>query len=209
LEFITVAEQTGLIIEIGTWVLRQACRDTAAWHTRYGTNLSVNVSARQVADPAFADTVLNALSDADLPASALALELTETSLIAATDDYDVNASLERLREHGIHIAIDDLGTGYSSLSYMSKFPVDIVKIDSSFIPNTTDDTIPRPTWTFIRAVLQLLSSLNLTAVAEGVETREQADKLRQLNCPYAQGYHFSPPVTPERVENLLLPSAAV
>jgi diguanylate cyclase (GGDEF)-like protein len=206
LEFITVAEQTGLIIEIGTWVLRQACRDTAPWHTQYGISLSVNISGRQVADPAFADTVLDALSDADLPASALALELTETSLIAATDDHDVHASLKRLREHGIHIAIDDLGTGYSSLSYMTKFPVDIVKIDSSFIPKPTGTAIPRPTWTFIRGILQLLSSLNLTAIAEGIETREEADKLRQLDCPYAQGYHFSPPVPPERVENLLLPS---
>jgi EAL domain-containing protein (putative c-di-GMP-specific phosphodiesterase class I) len=91
---------------------------------------------------------------------------------------------------------------------MSRFPVDIVKIDSSFIPKATGTAIQHPTWAFIRAVLQLLSSLNLTAVAEGIETREQADKLRQLNCPYAQGYHFSPPIPPERVENLLLPSAA-
>jgi diguanylate cyclase (GGDEF)-like protein len=208
LEFITVAEQTGLIIEIGTWVLRQACRDTTAWHTQYGTSLSVNVSGRQVADPTFADTVLDALSDAGLPGSALALELTETSLIQASDDHDAHASLERLRQHGIHIAIDDLGTGYSSLSYMSRFPVDVVKIDSSFIPRATGTAIPHPTWTFMSAVLQLLSSLNLTAIAEGIETREQADKLRELNCPYAQGYHFSPPVPPERVENLLLPSAA-
>jgi diguanylate cyclase len=206
-EFIAVAEQIGLIIDIGTWVLRRACRDTAAWHARYGVNVGVNVSGRQLDDPAFADIVLEALSDAGLPGSALVLELTESSLIEASKDKDVHASLGRLRQHGVHIAVDDFGTGYSSLSYLSRFPVDIVKIDSSFTPRAVDAPVPRPTWTFIRAVLQLLSSLKLDAVAEGIETREQAEKLRQLDCPFAQGYHFSPPVAPERVEGLLQAAA--
>jgi diguanylate cyclase (GGDEF)-like protein len=207
-EFISIAEQTGLIIDIGTWVLRRACRDSAAWHNQYGIGVGVNVSGRQLADPAFADIVLAALSDADLPGSALAIELTETSLIAASKDQDVRGSLVRLRERGVQIAVDDFGTGYSSLSYLSRFPVDIVKIDSSFTPSAVGTAVPHPTWPLIRAILQLISSLKLSAVAEGIETREQAEKLRQLNCPYAQGYHFSPPVAPERVEGLLHPGAA-
>jgi diguanylate cyclase (GGDEF)-like protein len=202
-EFISIAEQTGLIIDIGTWVLRRACRDTAAWNEQYGIGVGVNVSGRQLADPAFADIVLAALADANLPGSALALELTETSLIAASDDVSVRATLQRIRDHGVHIAIDDFGTGYSSLSYISRFPVDIVKIDSSFTPNPAGTTNPNTSWPFIRAVLQLISSLKLSAVAEGIETREQAERLRQLNCPFAQGYHFSPPVAPDRVEGLL------
>jgi diguanylate cyclase (GGDEF)-like protein len=207
-EFISIAEQTGLIVDIGTWVLRRACRDTAAWHTQYGVGVGVNVSGRQLSDPAFADIVLAALSDADLPGSALVLELTETSLIAASTDQEARTGLERLRESGIHVAVDDFGTGYSSLSYLSRFPVDIVKIDRSFTPTAAATAIPHPTWPFIRAVLQLISSLKLSAVAEGIETGEQAEKFRQLNCPYAQGYHFSPPVAPEQVESLLQPRAA-
>jgi diguanylate cyclase len=207
-DFISVAEQTGLIIEIGTWVMRRACRDTARWHTQYGVNVGVNVSGRQLDDPAFVDMVLDALTDSDLPGPALVIELTETSLIAASKDREVRASLDRLRERGVHIAVDDFGTGYSSLSYLSRFPVDIVKIDSSFTPKAVGTAIHYPTWTFIRAVLQLLSNLKLDAVAEGIETREQAERLRQLECPYAQGFHFSPPVGPERVESLLHPRAA-
>jgi diguanylate cyclase (GGDEF)-like protein len=207
-DFISIAEQTGLIVDIGTWVMRRACHDTAAWHAQYGISVAVNVSGRQLADPAFADIVLGALSDAELPGPALALELTETSLIAASTDDVVRANLQRVREIGVHIAVDDFGTGYSSLSYISRFPVDIVKIDSSFTPSGSGAAVPHPTWPFIRAVLELISSLKLSAVAEGIETREQAEKLRQLNCPYAQGYHFSPPVAPERVEGLLHPHAA-
>jgi diguanylate cyclase (GGDEF)-like protein len=202
-EFIPVAEQSGLIIDIGAWVLRQACRDACSWYAEYGIAVGVNVSGRQLDDPSFADVVLDALSTAGLPGAALILELTEGSLIATTTDLAVYAQFDRLRERGVRIAIDDFGTGYSSLSYISRLPVDIVKIDSSFTQHCADRGFPGETLDFLRAILHLVSSLKLRAVAEGIETKEQADALRELNCPLAQGHYFSRPVPADRIPQLL------
>jgi diguanylate cyclase (GGDEF)-like protein len=202
-EFIPVAEQTGLIINIGTWALRQACRDASSWYVEHGITVGVNVSGRQLDDPTFADVVVESLADTGLPGAALTLELTESTLIANTADPTARAQLDRLRDHGVQVAIDDFGTGYSSLSYITRLPVDLVKIDSSFTPSTNDSTIPHQPWTVVRAILQLISSLRLSAVAEGIETREQADVLRQLKCTYGQGYHFSPPLPADQIDDLL------
>jgi diguanylate cyclase (GGDEF)-like protein len=202
-EFIPVAEETGLIDEIGSWVLRQACRDARPWYDEYGTSVGVNVSGRQLADPGFADTVLNIAAGAGLPGSALTLELTESTLIENTADPIVQGQLARLRERGLQVAIDDFGTGYSSLSYIARLPVDVVKIDSSFTSGPVDSTAPHDPVRVVRAILQLISGLNLTAIAEGIETGEQADVLRKFDCPFGQGYYFSPPVPADRIRSLL------
>jgi EAL domain-containing protein (putative c-di-GMP-specific phosphodiesterase class I) len=202
-EFIPVAEQAGLIIDIGTWVLRQACRDASAWYTEHGLTVGVNVSGRQLEDSTFADLVIETLAEAGLPGSALVLEITESTLIDNTADPTVRAQLDRLREQGVQVAIDDFGTGYSSLSYLTRLPVDLVKIDSSFTPNADGSGVQQQPWVFVRAILQLISSLNLSAVAEGIETREQAEILTQLTCAYGQGFYFSPPVPADRIDELL------
>lgn len=202
-EFIPVAEQVGLIVDIGAWVVRQACHDARAWYVEHGIPVGVNVSGRQLDDPSFSDVVLAALADAGLPGPALSLELTESSLIATTTDLAVHAQLNRLRDNGVRVAIDDFGTGYSSLSYISRLPVDLVKIDSSFTQSPADPATPRQTWDFLRAILELISSLRLEAIAEGVETQEQADALRGLNCPFAQGYYFSRPVPADQFDRLM------
>jgi diguanylate cyclase (GGDEF)-like protein len=207
-EFIPVAEQAGLIVDIGTWVLRQACRDVGPWHVEHGLTVSVNVSGRQLDDPSFADVVVDTLVETDLPGSALVLELTESTLIENTADPVVRAQLDRLRGHGVQVAIDDFGTGYSSLSYITRLPVDMVKIDSSFTPSADGLEAQHQPWTVVHAILQLISSLRLSAVAEGIETREQADVLRQLECAYGQGYYFSPPIPADRIDDLLRDVAA-
>jgi diguanylate cyclase (GGDEF)-like protein len=192
LDFIPVAEETGMIVPIGAWVLEQACRDAKDWHDRHGTSLTVNVSVRQLAEPGFADQVLRTLARTGLPAAALVLEITESVFVGVADDAaPLLAALEGLRTHGIRVAIDDFGTGYSSLSYLTQLPVDILKIDRSFVP--TDTTATSDDHAFTRAVLQLGTSRSLPAIAEGIETSEQAQLLHDLGCRLAQGYHFARP----------------
>jgi EAL domain-containing protein (putative c-di-GMP-specific phosphodiesterase class I) len=147
--------------------------------------------------------VLEILADTGLPGSALVLELTETSVIESSADLAVRTQLNHLRDRNIRIAMDDFGTGYSSLSNLAELPVDAVKIDSSFIPNPAGSTDPDENSVFIRAILQLAAGLKLAAVAEGVETAAQAATLRNLNCPYAQGYYFCRPVPADRIERIL------
>jgi EAL domain-containing protein (putative c-di-GMP-specific phosphodiesterase class I) len=143
-EFIPVAEDTGLIGPIGGWVLRQACRDARSWYGEHGIAVAVNVSVRQLDDPGFTDMVFAALRDNGLPGQALIIEITESGLMATSTTSQAMAQLDRLREHNVRIAIDDFGTGYSSLAYIARLPVDIVKIDSSFLQ---DPAQPTPTST--------------------------------------------------------------
>lgn len=192
--FIPIAEQTGLIGELGTLALRLACTRASEWYRRDGLYVTVNVSTYQLRDPAFADTVLAVLAETGMPAKGLVLEITESVLIDAAD----TPVLGRLREHGIRIAIDDFGTGYSSLAYLRRLPVDILKIDRSFIDDVS----------FTRAILELARSQELVTVAEGVETASQADQLRDLRCDLVQGYHFGRPVDPEIIETLIRESSA-
>ena len=157
----------------------------------------MNVSAVQLREPDFADSVLGALDAAGLPGTALVLELTESSLIArpATD------ALQRLRAHGVRIAIDDFGTGYSSLSYLMTLPVDVLKLDRAFIAGSSRE-LPRQ-YAVTGAVLRLAAVLDLTTIAEGVETPAQALALRRLGCPLAQGFRYSPAVPPADLDALL------
>jgi EAL domain-containing protein (putative c-di-GMP-specific phosphodiesterase class I) len=197
-QFIPVAEEIGLIVPIGTWVLERALHDAAPWHHSHGLAITVNVSGRQLRDRTFVDVVRRALAASGLPAHALVLEITETVLVTAAtaDAGTVVGQLKALRAMGVRVAIDDFGTGYSSLSYLRDLPVDVLKIDRSFT-STGEDL------TFTRAILELSTTLSLQTVAEGVETPEQAQQLAAMNCPLAQGFHFSRPVNATGVVDLL------
>ena len=196
-EFVPVAEETGLIVPIGGWALDRALRQGRGWYERHQVAISVNVSALQLSAPDFADRVLEALASNDIPGEGLMLELTESVLItqATGDDPSVNQCLNRLREHGIRIAVDDFGTGYSSLSYLWQLPVDVLKIDRMFTGylSAPEHSDSRRT-AFLRAILDVGRSLNLQTVAEGVETPAEERRLREMGCRYVQGYLFSPPL---------------
>ena len=194
-EFVPVAEQCGLIVPLGEWVLRRACHDARGWHERFGAAVTVNVSGRQLREPGFAGTVVRALRDSGLPGGALILEITETVLVVV--DEAVTSVLEELREQGVRLAVDDFGTGYSSLAYLRHLPVDILKIDRAFTPDEAE------AMAFTRAILELGHSLRLESIAEAVETPDQASRLRQLQCPLAQGYHFSRPLPADALDAVL------
>jgi diguanylate cyclase (GGDEF)-like protein len=192
-EFIPVAESTGLIVALGQWVLAEACRQAQTWRHHHITNdtfyISVNLSARQLQDPTLIDDVTAALHHSGLPASALVLEVTESIIMADLDT--AMARLHALKNLGLRLAIDDFGTGYSSLSYLRNFPMDIVKIDKSFVDHITIDTEGRA---MVRGVIDLSSALGLTTIAEGVEHPNQLDLLRQLGCHSVQGFLFAQPM---------------
>jgi diguanylate cyclase (GGDEF)-like protein len=199
-EFIPLAEESGLIIEIGEWVLREACTQARAWHDSGHQifSMSVNVSGRQFKDGGFLDTVGRVLSDTGLSPQALTLELTESLLL---DIEAVTITLGRLRGLGVRIAIDDFGTGFSSLGYLKHFPLDALKIDQLFIRNLATDSDDSA---IADAIITLAHSLKLQVVAEGVETEQQLAHLRQTSCDTAQGFLFSEPVPADGFEKLLL-----
>jgi diguanylate cyclase (GGDEF)-like protein len=208
-DFIPVAEDTGLITPIGDWVLRRACHEARRWYEERDVAVSVNVSGRQLEDARFADGVFDALGEAGLPGRALILEITESNLVATAHGEALHGQLARLRAAGVRIAIDDFGTGYSSLSYVAQLPVDIVKIDKSFTQQDADVDFAPQDWAFTRAILQLVESLQMLAIAEGVETQSQADALRLLRCPLVQGFHFSRPMPASAVDRTLATSDRV
>jgi diguanylate cyclase (GGDEF)-like protein/PAS domain S-box-containing protein len=190
--FIPVAEQSGLIVEIGEWVLGEACRQAAAWRAGGHTDfvMAVNLSPRQLSSPQLAGVVEAALRDNALPPSALCLEITESAIME--DPEAAHRILQGLKGLGVRLAIDDFGVGYSSLSHLKYLlPVDVIKIDKSFVDGLLESRDARA---IITAIIQLAHALGVTAVGEGVETAEQADALRDLGCHVAQGYHFSKPV---------------
>jgi diguanylate cyclase (GGDEF)-like protein len=186
LEFIPLAEETGLIIPIGDWVLAQACKEAMAWPD--GTRVAVNLSAVQFKSRHLTETILAALSDSGLPADRLELEITETVLLR--DSEATLAVLHKLREHGVRISMDDFGTGYSSLSYLRSFPFDKIKIDKSFIQELASRS---ESMAIVRAVTGLGKSLGIPTTAEGVETLEQLAILKSEGCTEIQGYLISPP----------------
>jgi diguanylate cyclase (GGDEF)-like protein/PAS domain S-box-containing protein len=198
-DFIPAAEETGLIVPIGAWVIDTACHAAAGWApTSAGRplGLSVNLSARQLFDPSLVDTVAESLRRSGIEPARLTLEITESVLVADTNR--AVAQLDALKALGVRIAIDDFGTGYSSLSYLRSFPVDILKVDKAFTDTVAVDVEGA---CFVQAILHLAQVLRVTTVAEGVEVREQADRLRELGCDQAQGYFFGRPaaeVTPVR-----------
>ena len=183
-EFIPVAEDTGLIVELGEWVLRTACAEAATWpdHIR----VAVNVSPVQLKCPTLALKIASALASSGLRASRLEIEITEAVLIR--DDETALAILHQLRDIGVRIALDDFGTGYSSLSYLKRFPFDKIKIDSCFISDIAEID---GSSAIVQAVVNIAASRNMTTTAEGVETLEQKELLRALGCTEMQGYLFS------------------
>ena len=190
-EFLAMAERSPMMIAIGRRVLTESCRMAAGWCERFGSdapNVHINVSGRQLESGHFSADVLNALAIHGLPASRLVLELTETHLPAIADS--LSKDLNRLRERGVRIAIDDVGTGYSSLARITELPVDMLKIDLKFVAGLGVD---RACDAVVRAVLSLGSTMGLPVVAEGVETPQQADLLRSYGCDTVQGYLYSPP----------------
>ena len=188
--FIPVAEATGLIVSIGSWVLEQACSQVVAWNARRSTALTVgvNVSGRQLADPAFADEVLRVLVRTRCDPSWLMIELTESILIAS---MEVAApALARLRDMGVHVALDDFGTGYSSLTYLRQLPVDVLKIDRSFV---SDIAMRADQLSMVAAIVSMAGSLSMRTIAEGVEAEEELSALASVGCGGAQGYLFGRP----------------
>jgi EAL domain-containing protein (putative c-di-GMP-specific phosphodiesterase class I) len=201
-EFIDVAEETGVIVDIGTWVIAEGCRAgrTLADQTGREIQIAVNISPRQFRDPNLISTIRRSLRESGLSPQALEIEITETMLM---DDVEAaNQTVRKLHELGIGLAIDDFGTGYSSLNYLKKFPIDTVKVDRSFItdiPDSDDDCA------ITSAVIAMAHRLKMEVVAEGVETREQLAFLRENDCEHAQGFLFSKPVALASIGPMLAP----
>jgi diguanylate cyclase (GGDEF)-like protein/PAS domain S-box-containing protein len=198
-EFIPIAEDTGLINDLGDWVLRTACAEAAKWPDRI--RLAVNVSPVQLKSQTLSLKIAGALAASGLEPGRLELEITEAVLIR--DDEAALALLHQLREIGVRIALDDFGTGYSSLSYLKRFPFDKIKIDRSFIGDVAEAGTSS---TIVQAVVDIAASRNMTTVAEGVETEQQRDMLRALGCTEMQGYLFSAPKPAEQVRQLFEPA---
>ena len=195
-EFVPLAEEIGLIVPLGEWVMARACREAAGWPD--DLKVAVNVSAAQFTSPGLIATVSRALAESGLPARRLELEITESVLLV--NGSATVAILHALRGLGARIAMDDFGTGYSSLSYLRSFPFDKMKIDQCF---TRDLTVEQGSGFIVRAVISLASSLGMTTTAEGVETPEQLARLREEGCDEVQGYLFSPPVPASALPALL------
>jgi EAL domain-containing protein (putative c-di-GMP-specific phosphodiesterase class I) len=198
-EFIPLAEESGLIIPLGRWVLREACRQAAAWPIENPEiSISVNVSPQQFQHPGLVEDIANALWDSNIDPSILTIEITESVLI-----HDTDAAIEkltRLKDFGVRIAVDDFGTGYSSLGYLKRFPIDILKIDKSFIDGVGNSSEEAA---IAHAIIKLGGSLGLEVVAEGIEEPEQVDALQSLRCERGQGFFFSRPVDAERMGEIL------
>jgi diguanylate cyclase (GGDEF)-like protein/PAS domain S-box-containing protein len=192
-EFIPLAEETGLILALGNWVLLEACRVATTWKQKEKPYVSINVSTRQLQDEQFLSHVDAAINDGFLEPDRLVLEITETSLMS--DHGNMLRQMKNLKSLGLRLAIDDFGTGYSSLSYLQNLPVDLIKIDKSFISNSPIN--------LVAGIVELGRTMGFEMIAEGVETAEQAQALRELGCNFAQGYHFAPPLNTQELQNVL------
>lgn len=198
--FISIAEESGLIVPIGKWVLREGCRQAKVWLAAgYApVSMAVNISPVELRAKDFVAGVHEILAETGLDAHHLELEITETFLMQ--DAVSTGMVLQELKDMGMRLALDDFGTGYSSLSYLRRFPIDTLKIDHSFVRDLTSDTDDA---SIVSAVINMGKSLNMRVVAEGVETHEQSALLRNQHCPEAQGFYFGAPVIPEQVAELL------
>jgi EAL domain-containing protein (putative c-di-GMP-specific phosphodiesterase class I) len=196
-QFIPLAEETGLIIPLGRWVLLEACRQLKQWHTQMpqlgSIAVAVNVSGRQFARGALAAEIADALAETGLDARSLKLEITETAVMSSGDP--ALAELNAIRDMGVEFHLDDFGTGYSSLGYLRRMPIAALKIDRSFIAALGND---RTSTSIVEAILALARALDMRVIAEGVEHRSQADFLRNLGCGFAQGYLYARPLTAEQ-----------
>ena len=202
IEFIPVAEETGLIRELGWWNLREACRQISVWRASFIAHpyltISVNLSAKQFLQPNLVEDIRKLLVELEVPPEALRLEITESTVMA--DPSAAVEMLEKIKSLGIHLAIDDFGTGYSSLSYLHRFPLDTLKIDRSFISGMGDQGEGIE---IARTILPMANNLRLDVVAEGIETVQQVSLLKKLQCKYGQGYYFSRPLSAEGIATLL------
>lgn len=205
-EFIPIAEETGLILDIGTWVLRRACQQMKTWQTQ-GFHLipvAINLSARQFVEQDIVNMILREIKSTDLSPHLIELELTERVIMRDVEDNRIK--LQALKDIGVKLSVDDFGTGYSSMNYLKKFPLDALKIDRSFVmdldTNTNDEAI-------IRAIVALSKGLGLTTIAEGVETERQRELLRNIGCDLMQGYLFSKPIPPEQAIAFLMTTDSI
>jgi diguanylate cyclase (GGDEF)-like protein/PAS domain S-box-containing protein len=201
LKFIPVAEETGLIVQIGQWVLREACQQLRAWQEQFPSDpplsMSVNLSGKQLSQPDLIERISQILSETGIEASTLKIEITESAIIENIDDAAM--TLRRIKALGIRLSLDDFGTGYSSLSYLHRFPIDTLKIDRSFVSRIN---LPKNT-EIVRTILALAGNLGMDVVAEGVETREQILQLTGMNCEYVQGYLLSKPIDGRAMRELI------
>ncbi len=206
-EFIPIAEETGLIIPIGHRVLVNACRQVRAWHDQIPTAstvlVSVNLSTKQFQQADLVESVAGVLTETGLEPSFLKLEITESAIMENVEE--VNNTLIRLRDMGIMLSLDDFGTGYCSLSYLHRFPMSVLKIDQSFVK---DLHLKIENWQIVHTIAILAKNLEMDVIAEGIETKEQLDKLKELHCQYGQGYYFSKPLPPEEATELLTQNAS-
>jgi EAL domain-containing protein (putative c-di-GMP-specific phosphodiesterase class I) len=202
IEFIPLAEQTGLIIRVGQWVLEESCRQVKQWQDDLGLGtllkLSVNISAKQFKHPRLVEDIARVLRNSSLEPCCLKLEITESATLEDVDS--ARMTLHELKELGINLAIDDFGIGYSALNYLKSYPVDTLKLDRTFInglgKNDEDTAI-------VRAVLAFARALNLSVTAEGIETKEQWKELQVLQCECGQGFYFSRPIPARDLRTLL------
>jgi EAL domain-containing protein (putative c-di-GMP-specific phosphodiesterase class I) len=199
-DFIPIAEESGLILSIGNWVIREVCRQNSAWQQQglSPIRVAVNLSLEQLTQPHLPELIEGILIENQLEAKWLEIEITESMILK--DIHATTNILKRLKKMGIHVSIDDFGTGYSSLSYLGKLPVDILKIDRSFIKDIESDNSSS---LVTGAIVSLAHSLNLKVVAEGVETNGQLREVRKRNCDIIQGYLFSKPLISEDLTKYL------
>jgi diguanylate cyclase (GGDEF)-like protein/PAS domain S-box-containing protein len=202
LKFIPIAEETNLIVPLGEWILTEACRQTQEWREKLAEGLdlsvTVNISFKQFQDPGLVDAVKKSLSTSNVPPRCLTLEITESFMIQDTEA--TITKLQDLKALGIRLAIDDFGTGYSSLSYLQRFPIDILKIDKSFVDKVCSGSDGNAV---ARAIIMMGDSLNLRTIAEGIEHPEQISALQNLGCEAGQGFHFAKPLNKEDMEAFL------
>jgi EAL domain-containing protein (putative c-di-GMP-specific phosphodiesterase class I) len=198
--FVPLAEESGLLVPLGRWVLREACRDVKRWRVRHNRDLmvSVNMSPRELLQPELISYLKKTLSEQDVPASALRIEITESVFLEHADS--VVTALAKLDGLGVKLMLDDFGTGYSSLSYLHRFPITTVKIDRYFVSRMAGES---ECWEIVRSILTLARNLGMEVIAEGAETPEQNDMLSALRCPFVQGFFYSRPVPSEGVDSFL------
>jgi EAL domain-containing protein (putative c-di-GMP-specific phosphodiesterase class I) len=199
--FIPLAEETGLIVPLGQWVLEEAARQARRWQTEFPSTrltMSVNLSGRQLQRPSVVQDVARVLQGTGLPPASLKLEITES--VAMQDAESTIETLRRLKEVGVQLAIDDFGTGFSSLAYLNRFPIDALKVDRSFVARLGDSREDRAV---VRTIVALAKALDLVVTAEGIETIEQAEQLRTQGCDLGQGFYFAKPQASDKIARLL------